>query len=558
MLAVNLLFLQNVTSRERKWVLALALFVGVATMALLVIARMASKRYAPYVRDAAIRYLQERFDSEVELGDLQIHLPKTSPLRMLMTRGRGTMAEVIGTNLTLRHMGRRDIPPMFAIRRFQFTVDLGVLFGPAKKVALVQLDGMQINVPPKGERPDLTGGNASAGADTPSQPNGGVLIDEVRIRDAVLVILPRDHNKVPLRFDIQSLRMKSVRKNEALEYDADLTNPKPPGVIHSKGAFGPWSADMPSDTPLAGDYRFEKADLGVFEGIAGILDSSGQFEGTLGRVRARGRATVPDFRLKSANNPVPLATSFDVVVDGTNGNTILSPVVATLGSSRFTTSGGVIKRVRHARRTISLDVAMPKGELKDLLRLAMKGEPFMQGQISLRTQIGVPPLGETIRDRLELNGRFQVSDGRFLKSTIQDQIDTLSRRGQGQPKNEAIDEVFANMDGAFELDDQIVSFRKLFFAVPGAAVNLTGSFDIGQDQLDFHGALRLQAKLSQTVAGWKRWALKPVDPFFAKNGVGTFLRIKVEGSSKTPKFGLDHGSRNKLEGTSRQTSSARE
>jgi hypothetical protein len=48
----------------------------------------------------------------------------------------------------------------------------------------------------------------------------------------------------------------------------------------------------------------------------------------------------------------------------------------------------------------------------------------------------------------------------------------------------------------------------------------------------------LKAKVSQTMTGWKRIALKPVDPFFAKNGAGTFLRISVHGSSRQPKFGL--------------------
>jgi len=42
------------------------------------------------------------------------------------------------------------------------------------------------------------------------------------------------------------------------------------------------------------------------------------------------------------------------------------------------------------------------------------------------------------------------------------------------------------------------------------------------------------------VTGWKRWILKPVDPFFEKNGAGTFLRIKVDGTTAQPKFGLDH------------------
>ena len=77
--------------------------------------------------------------------------------------------------------------------------------------------------------------------------------------------------------------------------------------------------------------------------------------------------------------------------------------------------------------------------------------------------------------------------------------------------------------------------------VAGAWVDLAGKYNLDADALDMHGALRLNAKVSQTQSGWKRWVLKPVDPIFAKNGAGTFLRIKVEGTSRKPRFGLDRG-----------------
>jgi hypothetical protein len=80
--------------------------------------------------------------------------------------------------------------------------------------------------------------------------------------------------------------------------------------------------------------------------------------------------------------------------------------------------------------------------------------------------------------------------------------------------------------------------------VPGANVHLAGDFNLDKDVLDFHGDLKLHAKVSQTQTGWKRWLLKPVDPFFAKNGAGTYLRIVVDGSSKKPHFGMDHGHKN--------------
>src|SRR6266508_2555867 len=127
------------SSTKRKWLIACVLLVGISAISLVLIASILSQRFEPYIRDEAIRYLQERFDSEVELGALKVHLPRTSTLRMLVTRGRGAVAEVEGSNLSLRHSGRRDMPPMFAINPFRFAVDLGRLFEPPQAVPLVEL-----------------------------------------------------------------------------------------------------------------------------------------------------------------------------------------------------------------------------------------------------------------------------------------------------------------------------------------------------------------------------------------------------------------------------------
>jgi hypothetical protein len=186
----------------------------------------------------------------------------------------------------------------------------------------------------------------------------------------------------------------------------------------------------------------------------------------------------------------------------------------------------------------------------------MKGRPFMEGQIFLKTKINIPPLTGKVREKLELDGQFQISEGKFLRSRIQDQLDNLSRRGQGQPTSEDIDQVVSMMNGAFKLSNEVITFSWLSFQIPGANVNLAGDYDLGRDELDFRGTLRLRARVSQTMTGWKRWALKPVDPVFAKNGAGTFLRIQVQGSSKEPKFGLD-GGRNEPDNKTEQRVEAR-
>ena len=309
-------------TRRKKWIVGGVLVLVVGLVGVIIGASIVAKRVEPSIHKEVIQYLRKRFDSEVELASLQIHVPPALPLRLLFGGGRGSLAQVEGSHLLLRHRGRTDVPPLFTVEHFQFEVDIGALIDSPKTINQVTLDGLEIQIPPKGERPNL--GSRSDPSGTPTkETSSGVVIEEVLVRNAHLTILPRDKTKVPLRFDIHDLQLESSGMNVAMKYAAVLTNPKPRGEITSTGAFGPWNADEPGDTPLRGAYRFENANLGIFKGIAGILHSTGEFVGTLSSITARGEATVPDFRLKRAGNPISLSTQFEVLVDGTNGNTEL-------------------------------------------------------------------------------------------------------------------------------------------------------------------------------------------------------------------------------------------
>jgi hypothetical protein len=79
------------------------------------------------------------------------------------------------------------------------------------------------------------------------------------------------------------------------------------------------------------------------------------------------------------------------------------------------------------------------------------------------------------------------------------------------------------------------------FAVPGAQVRLAGSYSLNHETLAFKGNLLLDAKISQTVTGWKSWLLKIADPLFRRDGGGSRIPIKIEGNRNDPKFGVDMG-----------------
>ena len=66
--------------------------------------------------------------------------------------------------------------------------------------------------------------------------------------------------------------------------------------------------------------------------------------------------------------------------------------------------------------------------------------------------------------------------------------------------------VVSDFKGQFELKDAVIRFPTLVFDIPGAAVRLTGSYPLRGETLAFSGNLYMDAKVSQTVTGWKSWA----------------------------------------------------
>jgi hypothetical protein len=96
------------------------------------------------------------------------------------------------------------------------------------------------------------------------------------------------------------------------------------------------------------------------------------------------------------------------------------------------------------------------------------------------------------------------------------------------------------MMGQFVLGGGKLHFSKLDYTLPGATVALSGEYSLDGDRFEFAGKVRTDAKVSQMVASkWKSLLLKPVDPFFKKNGAGAEIPVKVSGTKSAPKFGLD-------------------
>ncbi len=334
----------------------------------------------PSIRQRVIEYLAGRFDSQIDLSEFHVRLPRRNLLTALFRRDQGFLAEIEGGGLVVRYHQRTGLPPLFQIKTFRASIGFEGLLRPSRRVSGLEIDGMEINVPPRDDR---------------------------------------------------------ASSNRASQHGP---------IEHSP--------------------------------------------------------------------------------------------IAILGSTAFTTSGVVLNRGGQTRRTIGLQVGMRQGEVADLLKLAMAGKPLLTGRIVLDASLQVPPMAGKVKEKLMIDGSFTISDGLFLKSQIRQQLDGLSRRAQGEPKNLEIEDVMSDLAGKLHVEDENVSFSMLNFAVPGARVALSGNYSMQDGAIDFDGSASLDAKISNTTTGWKRILVKPFDPLFACNGAGTFLPIEIRGNSEHPKFSV--------------------
>jgi hypothetical protein len=527
-------------------------------IALGVVVAVSLHRAEPMLRAVIVERLQDHFHARVELDSFHISLAKG-----LWAEGKGLRiwppAEVVGVTVP----GANDAAlasessPLIQLDEFRFHAPLHYDPGKPIRISVVQLQGLAIDVPPKTHYT-----HASSTAETSKGPSkkqlGSALlhftINAIECKDVHLTLETSKPGKLPLIFDIAQLKLTGASAERSMHFDAQLTNPRPAGKIDTSGTVGPWDVEDPGETPVAGDYSFHHADLGVFKGIAGIMESKGKFDGALRNMTVDGTTDVPDFRLTAFGTPMPLRTNFHAVVDGTNGDTWLKPVDAILGRSHFTVEGEVIRAqavtlssgaiVRPSGRDISLNVNVQHGRMEDFLRLTSKsGTPLLTGDLVLKTLLEIPPGKEPVHERIKLNnGSFTLTDAQFTSEKFQNYVGQLSMRGLGdakEAKQTADTDVTSSMQSDFKMAEGVIEFPTLKYTVPGAEIDLDGKYGIEGSTLDFVGTARMQATVSKMVGGWKGFLLKPADRFFKKDGAGTVVPIHVAGTREDPEFGVD-------------------
>ena len=247
------------------------------------------------LRHRIIETLSEKLDSDVELGDL--HLRVFPGLR------------ADGVDLRIRRRGMGDYPPLIAIKSFH--VDANLLGLWRKHVEHVQLDGLDINIPPseardrqkKLEKSEVKNQKSEAKSDDKKPEEtvadvvqdplkaGGVIIDRTDTNDARLLILPleRTRNEV---WAIHHLH-DDLGSPQPWPFKATLTNGVPPGEIDVEASSASGIATSPATRRSKAASTSPRPILSVFKGSRARCRRRGYFGGTLSQINANGAPTRP-------------------------------------------------------------------------------------------------------------------------------------------------------------------------------------------------------------------------------------------------------------------------
>ena len=485
------------------------LIAGASAMVLISVGATLCAKFWPFSEKSVLEDLSEASDSSVTI---QGYHPTYFPVPGCVLYG-----------VEFRH--GKEHSELITIQKLRI---MGSYSGvPRQYVPRIIAEGARVTIPPFGSNPIFHSQHSS------------IKIGEIVANGALVQFAADDPHAKPFTFDVHEALLTDVRWGSPIGYRLKFHNPNPPGEISVNGKFGAWTDGHPNDTPISGDYIFEKVDLGSYEGIDGTLNSKGKFEGVLKHINVSGTTDTPDFEVKSSGHKEDLKTQFRAYVDGTNGDTFLNRVEAQFGRTTVTVQGSIAHRQGHRGWVTEVRLTSRDGRVEDLLR------PFitdprspMAGPISLNAHAELESGDDPFLDRLHIGGEFLISKGTFTHPDTQMNVDKLSAGAQGKNKDVAED-VVTNLMGKTDMAHAVANFSDLDFRIPGAHAKLHGTYNVENYRVNFHGKMHVETQISKTSTGVKAFFLKMMDPLFKKKKKGEVVPVHILGTYDKPDFGLD-------------------
>jgi len=438
----------------------------------------------------------------------------------------------VATGLTLRRYSAPDLPPIGSAGSLLVQGSWADLLLFRHRVRLVDVGGLHVVIPPVGSRANQEDFPPGSSVDF-SGP--ATVVEELNIHDAALDIMRVNGGRYS--FPIRQLIIRNLRKGQTVSYSVDMQNAWPGGHILANGNFGPLLPSNLGATPVSGNFTFTSVKLEDIHGLRGGLSSSGRFYGALTAIEGDMTCETPDFAV-GKGKPTQVAASTHVTVNGLNANIILHTIDVHTGATAVHAEGNIVG----SPKVTNLEITVANGRAQDILHPFFKGEVPITGAVWLHSHARLTPAGEglTFFKRLQMDGVFDIPSERLTNRSTEQKLSDFSQRAQGakpteQPAPEdrvagGTAEVFSSLKGPAKIRDGIVSTQRLNFRVPGADVNVNGTFSLHDGTVHMLGDVSMQSDISHTTTGVKSMLLKPLIPFFKKHNAGAKIPIAITGS----------------------------
>ena len=368
-----------------------------------------------------------------------------------------------------------------------------------------------------------------------SDPSSPTVVDRLVADDAVLEV-PRESAEGPLRFVFHKFEIRNLQGPGQSSFAADLENPLPHGMLKVSGHFGPWNNSAPTKTALDGNYDLDRADLGVFHSIGGLVSSKGRFSGTFNNLDVQGQTSTPQLTVTSTHHGLPLQTDFVAKVNGANGDVILPSVKAQFGKDDLEVHGS-IARDQNGKRVANLEIQCERGRIEDTFYPFIHApKAALTGDVKFHMHVTIPPGSEKFDEKIGLASTFDIEGARFTHEKTQVELSKIAEAPNQDRPDTATP---ASLQGKVTVENGVARFSELRLQDQSAEAKLHGTFGLLDERVNLHGELKTAASLTKTTHGIKAVFAKVIEPFFKKRPHETVVPVKIGGTYKDPQFGLD-------------------
>ena len=433
----------------------------------------------------------------------------------------------VADDVTLRRNTAPNLPPVGSIDHVRVEgrwIDLLLL---RKRVKRVEADGLHVVIPPVGSEANHEDFPPGSAHDFTGPKTA---VGELDIYNALLDIMRTDGRRYS--FPVFRLVLGNVQEGREVTFRLKMRNAIPAGDIQARGRLGPLRADDLGQTPVSGDYTFTGVKLEDVHGLHGVLEAKGSFHGNLGGIEAEMDGSVPDFAI-NRGQPRRLAGTAHGAVDALNGDVKLHSVDLHTGRTDVHAEGTIAGRPK----TTDLDISVRHGWAEDILQPFMHDRAPIKGPVQLHAKARLSPAEEQRKflQRLTMDGRFDIPEERITNPNTAKSMTAFSERAQGghEPAQDVGDDqpqAISSLAGDVIIRNGIVHAKALTFELPGAVAQLSGDFDLRNQNVKMAGELRMQADVSHAATGFKSVMLKPFAPFFRRKHAGAAVPIAVSGA----------------------------